>query len=149
MFFKKILFLFSAQNPSPHKTTLSNLEEVKKSPDEILRYLRYSTDLSITCLFDLENKTQSASNLEQKINSTNESHKLEIQNLKNKLEEKDNEIKEVARRMQSWKLSTAKSLAVKLEKKIAEELSVRRELQNNMVVENWLQNNDNNGGQQK
>ena len=52
--------------------------------------------------------------------------------------------------MQSWKLSTAKSLAVKLEKKIAEELSVRRELQNNMVVENWLQSNDNNnGGQQK
>lgn len=43
--------------------------------------------------------------------------------------------------MQQWKLSTAKSLAAKLEKKIAEELSLRREEQHNLHIERWLNGN--------
>ena len=110
--------------PFSHKETLENPEQAQKSPDQILRYLRYSTDLTISCLFDIESEKQKLQSSEKRLSTDSKSSSSEIEKLRNKLEEKDNELKEIARRMQSWKLSTAKSLAAKLERKIGEELSI-------------------------
>ena len=57
------------------------------------------------------------------------------------MKEKDQELKEIAKRMQQWKVTTARSLALKLEQKIAAELEARRETNHNSTVEKWLSNN--------
>lgn len=124
-----------------YKEVSENPDEAKKTPEGIIRFLRYSTDLTIGCLFDIEAARQKLQSKEKRIDQVNKSSNFEVEQLKQKLMEKDGELKQVAKRMQNWKLNTAKSLASKLEKKIANELAIRREQQHNSQVERWLSSN--------
>jgi len=114
------------------------------SPDNVLRHLRLSTDQIIGVIFELDSEKQRMAVKQRRVSDDRSSHDKAVMGLRKKLEEKDDELKEVAKRMQQWKLTTARSLAAKLEKKIAAELALRREeQQQNRNIENWLSNSQN------
>ena len=140
----------------------------------LLRHLRLSTDQIIGVIFELDSEKQRMAVKQRRVSDDKGSHDRAVTSLRKKLEEKDDELKEVAKRMQQWKLTerssiekkyehknkvsfsliftsyfepfliTARSLAAKLEKKIAAELALRREeQQQNRNIENWLSNSQN------
>ena len=108
------------------------------------RHLRASSDQIINALFELDSERQKSQVKERRLGEEREKAEKTAGTLRARLDEKDGELREVARRMQQWKLTTARSLAAKLEKKIASELAQRREEQaQNRNIERWLSSSTN------